>query len=157
MGGGGGGGRPTLGDTSRLEEKAKKELERGERTRRNVFLSFSSDDIDEVNLLRAHAKNEKSDIDFIDRSVRKPFDSEQDEYLKRRIAERINQASKTIVYVSDSSARSEWVDWEIRKSLELGKEVIAVHKGEKPPSRLPKAVKENKIKVVSWSDLPNEL
>lgn len=157
MGGGGGGGRPTLGDTSGLEEKAKKELERGEGERRNVFLSFSSDDIDEVNLLRAHAKNEKSDIDFIDRSVRKPYDSERDEYLKQRIADRINQASKTVIYLSDSSAKSDWVDWEIRKSIQLGKEVVAVHKGDAPPRTLPPAVIEHGIKVVRWKDLPKEL
>lgn len=157
MGGGGGGGRSTLGDTSGLEEKAKKELERGERARKNVFLSFSSDDIDEVNLLRAHAKNEKSDIEFIDRSVRKPFDSEQDDYLKRRISERIKQASKTVIYLSASSAKSGWVDWEIRKSVELGKEVVAVHKGDDPPRTLPPAVIEHEIKVVRWKDLPDEL
>ena len=157
MGGGGGGVRPTLGDTRALEEKARMELERGEGERRNVFLSFSSDDIDEVNLLRANAKNEKSDINFIDRSVRKPYDSEQVEYLKRRIADRINQASMTIVYVSEYSAQSEWVEWEIRKSIELGKEVIAVHKGDHPPENLPKAVTEYQIKVVKWKELPDEL
>jgi hypothetical protein len=75
MGGGGGGDRSTIGDISDLEAKAKKELQSGER--RNTFISFAYDDADEVNLLRAQAKNDKSDIEFIDRSVREPFNSDR--------------------------------------------------------------------------------
>ena len=50
MGGGGGGGRSFSGDLKGLEEKAKKELEKGGKP--NTFLSFDFDDINEVNLLR---------------------------------------------------------------------------------------------------------
>jgi hypothetical protein len=32
----------------------------------------------------------------------------------------------------------------------MGKEVIAVHKGDAPPSTLPKAVSENRIRIVPW-------
>ena len=82
MGGGTGYNSLSLGDTKELEKKAKEELNRGERS--NTFLSFDYDDIDDVNLLRAHAKNDKSDIEFIDRSVREPFDSNKAEYLKKK-------------------------------------------------------------------------
>lgn len=152
MGGGGGGG---LGNIRDLEEKAKKVLGEGER--KNTFISFDYEDIDDVNLLRAHAKNDKSDIEFIDRSIKDPFDSQRAEYLKQKIAERINQCSQVIVYVSDETHTSKWVQWEIEKSLELGKKVIAVHKGDKSPPRLPKAITDNKIKVVRWADLAQEL
>lgn len=155
MGGGGGGSLGSLGDIRDLEKKAKEELQKGER--RNTFLSFDSDDIDEVNLLRAHAKNEKSDIEFIDRSVREPFDSERAEYIKQKITERIRQSSQTIVYVSEKTYKSDWVDWEIKKSIELGKRVIAVYKGDKRPSKLPQTIIDNKIAVVSWANLPKKL
>ena len=155
MGGGSGGGRKSLGDTSELEKKAKDELEKGERI--NTFLSFDYDDIDDVNLLRAHAKNDNSEIEFIDRSVREPFDSDKAEYLKKKISDRINQSSQTIVYVSDTTCNSKWVNWEIEKSIEFGKKVIAVHKGDKAPKVLPDAIKKNKIKVVPWSKLADVL
>jgi len=156
MGGGsGGGGRHSLGDIKSLEKKARQELDKG--ARRNTFLSFSHDDIDEVNLLRAHAKNEKSEIEFIDRSVREPINSEREEYIKQKITEKIRQCSQTVVYITNETHKSKWVDWEVKKSLELGKSVLAVHKGDSAPSRLPSCIKDNDIKVVSWKDLSDYL
>jgi hypothetical protein len=55
------------------------------------------------------------------------------------------------VYVSDNTASSKWVDWEIREAISMGKGVVAMHKGDKPPSRLPKAVVDGKIPVVRWN------
>ncbi len=155
MGGSSGGGRRSLGDTRELEKRAKAELERGER--RNTFLSFDYDDINDVTMLRGQAKNPKSDIEFIDWSVKEPFNSENADYIKGRIKDRIEQCSQTVVYVGDNTHTSEWVSWEIEKSLELGKNVIAVHKGEKPPHRLPEAITKNNIKVVAWSKLADEI
>ncbi len=154
MGGSGGGGWSSLGDTRGLEQKAKEALRQG---KKNVFISFAYEDIDEVNLLRAHAKNERSDIEFNDRSVREPFDSERAEYIRGRLAERINQASTTIVYISGSTARSKWVKWEVEKSIELRKRVVAMHSGSKPPADLPSWVRDHGIKVVPWGKLDNEL
>jgi len=155
MGGGGGSGRSLLGNTKDLEKKAREELRKGERS--NTFLCFDHDDIDEVNLLRAHAKNDKSEIEFIDHSVKEPINSKKAEYIKQRIAEHINRCSQTVVYVSDRTAQSDWVNWEIQKSLELGKKVIAVHKGDKPPKVLPDLIVKNKIKVVAWKDLAKNI
>lgn len=155
MGGGSGSGRSSLGNIKSLEEKAKKELDKG--VRRNTFLSFDFDDIEEVNLLRAHAKNEKSEIEFIDRSVKDPIDSEHAEYIKQKITERIRQCSQTVVYITEKTHSSGWVKWEIEKSVQLGKAVIAVHKGDTPPSNIPSCIKDNGIKVVSWSNLSKYL
>ena len=138
MGGGSGSGRISLGNIKSLEEKARKELDKG--VRRNTFLSFDYEDIDEVNLLRAHAKNEKSEIEFIDRSVKDPINSERAEYIKQKITERIRQCSQTVVYITDNTHSSDWVKWEVEKSLQLGKGVIAVHKGDAPPSNMPSCI-----------------
>lgn len=151
--GGSGGGRGLVPDELRtLEQRAKKALKDGDGGgRRNVFISFSSDDIDEVNLLRGQAKNENSNIEFNDWSLKKPFNSEEADYIKRGIRERIRQSSATIVYLSNNTAGSEWVNWEIRESIALGKGVVAMHKGNAPPRRLPKAIVDNKIPVVPWN------
>src|SRR4051794_4775935 len=120
MGGGGGGGWSSLGDIRGLEQKAKAALQGG---RRNVFISFAAEDLDEVNLLRAQAKNENSNIEFNDHSVREPYDSERAQYIKQRISERIHRSSVTVVYLSENTAQSRWVAWEVEKSLEIGKAV----------------------------------
>lgn len=151
--GGSGGGRGLVPDELRtLEQRAKKALKDGDGGgRRNVFISFSSDDIDEVNLLRGQAKNENSNIEFNDWSLKKPFNSEEANYIKRGIRERIRQSSATIVYLSNKTAGSEWVNWEIQESVAMGKAVVAMHKGNSPPRRLPRAIVDNKIPVVPWN------
>jgi hypothetical protein len=152
MGGGGGGRRLNPREIRRLEEVAKQSLKSADgSTKQNVFLSFVEEDLDDVNLLRGQAKNEKSDIEFNDWSVKEPFESEKAEYIKRQIRERIRQSSVVLVYVSDKTASSKWVDWEIQEGLALGKRVIAMHKSGPPPKKLPKAITDHKIPVVPWN------
>ena len=151
MGGGGGRG-PYKEDLSRLEELARKTLREGaEPSKCNVFISFVNEDINDVNLLRGQAKNESSDIEFNDWSLREPFDSKRAEYIKRGIRDRIERSSVTLVYVSEHTADSKWVDWEISESVRMGKGVIAVHKGESPPQKVPPALKELKITIIPWT------
>ena len=154
MGGGSSGSWSRLGDISSLEEKAKEALKTG---KRNVFISFATEDIDDVNLLRAQAKNENSDIEFNDHSVQEPYDSERAAYIKQKITERISRSSICVVYLSEHTAESRWVRWEVETCIELGKQVIAVHPKSGVPKRFPTWVDTNKVKVVPWTKLASEL
>ena len=153
MGGGGGGGRGlTPGELQRLEEKARQSLKAGGDTGKcNVFISFASEDLSDVNMLRGQAKNENSDIEFNDWSLKKPFDSTDANYIRRGIRERIRQCSVAVIYVSDRTAGSKWVNWEVQEAIAMGKGVVAMYKGDGPPTRLPQAVSENKVPVVPWN------
>lgn len=153
MGGGGGGGRGLTPDELKaLEQKAKKSMkDPGTTEKRNVFISFVEEDLNDVKMLRGQAKNQNSDIEFNDWSLQEPFDSKKAEYIKRGIRERIRQCSVTVVYVSGKTADSKWVNWEIRESIAMGKGVVAMYKGETPPARLPKAVADHKVSVVPWN------
>lgn len=157
MGGGGSSGSSSLGDTRQLEDRAKEILQQGDTGRKNVFISFAYEDIDAVNLLRGQAKNENSDIEFNDLSVKEPFDSNRADYIRQKISERINQSSTTVVYLSPATANSRWVDWEVEKSIELGKRVIATHSGDSVPEPVPDFIQKNNIKIVPWSKLAVEL
>jgi MTH538 TIR-like domain (DUF1863) len=154
MGGSSGGGWNTLGDIRSLEQKAKAALQEG---KRNVFISFASEDMNEINLLRAQAKNENNDIEFNDHSVREPYDSERAEYIRQKISERIARTSVCVVYISNNTAQSKWVAWEVQKSIELGKRVIAVHAKDNFAGPMPTWVADHHIKVVPWSGLSSEL
>ncbi|POQ01235.1 TIR domain-containing protein [Pseudomonas syringae] len=154
MGGSSSGGWSRLGDVKSLEQKAKAALNEG---KRNVFISFATEDMREVNLLRAHTKNDNNDLEFNDHSVKEAYDSDQADYIKRKISERINRCSVTVVFISDDTAQSKWVKWEVEKSLELGKKVVAVHSGEKFSGTEPQWVSEHGIKTVPWANLPDEL
>ena len=117
---------------------------------KNVFISFASEDLDEVNHLRAEAVSEDNDWEFSDRVLQEPFEGARAEYIKRGIRERIRQASVTLVYVSANTAARGWVDWEIRESIMLGKGVIAMHSGDVPPQNLPSAIAEFGFRVIPW-------
>lgn len=152
MGTGGGGRGLTPDELKKLEKTAKEAIKEGQvPKKRSLFISFAGEDLNEINLLRGQAKNEDSDLEFVDRSLQKPFDSKDAEYIKRGIRERIEQSSVTVCYVTDNTSQSKWVDWEIRESIALGKGIIAMYKGDSPPRNLPRAIKEFKIKLVPWN------
>lgn len=153
MGGSSGGGPTRIGNVQSLIDKAKAELKR----KRNVFISFAHEDLNEVNLLRGQAKNENSPLEFNDWSVSEPYDSERAEYIKQRITERILQSSVTVVYVTPESANSDWCAWEIQRSIELGKHVIGTYPGDVPPNMRFDAITDNKIKCVPWRELAAEI
>ena len=158
MGGGSSSGKNSLGDDKdlkELEDKARKELNKD--YKHNTFISFDFEDFDEVNMLRAQAKNENSDIEFNDYSVKDSIDSDRTEYIKQKISERIRQCSITIVYLSDNSFSSKWVKWEVEKSIQLEKNVIAVYKSDTAPSQIPAYIKDNKIKIIPWKKLADYL
>jgi len=155
--GGGPFGKSRLRSTGNLERKARGLIRKAKEGAPNVFISFAFEDKSEVDALRMSAKNPKSPIEFRDYSVKEAIDSERAPYIKQQITERIERCSTTLVYLSKNATESKWVDWEIRKSVELGKRVFAVHKGDTPPRSLPAAVKENGISVVAWKDLDEKL
>jgi len=150
LGGGGGGGiyRVTPKEADKLEDIARKEIKRKTppQPRRRVFLSFRGTDKAEVDEFRSRAKDKESDLDFIDFSLAVPFRSENAEYIQRGIRERIKASSVTVVLIGETTHKSEWVDWEIRESVRLGKGVVAVRLRDDPSIKTPKALEEHGIK-----------
>lgn len=149
--GGGYGGSLSSGDIDILQNKVKKRLQDLDpATSRHVFISFSSEDLDEVNLLRGQAKSENTDLEFDDYSLKEAINSERAEYIKQVIREKIDKSSVTIVYLSENSADSEWVNWEINESINRNKGVIGIYSGDSVPSKLPPSFQENKCKIINW-------
>ncbi|HVJ04239.1 MAG TPA: TIR domain-containing protein [Candidatus Saccharimonadales bacterium] len=149
--GGSSGGSLSTSDVKRLEEQAKRKLSEAKGdTSRHVFISFDHEDLDEVNLLRGQAKNDKVDLQFDDHSVKEPFDSTNADYIKRQIREKIDRCSVTMVYLTGKTASSKWVNWEIEESIKRGKGVVGVYKGDKAPTNLPSAFQQNGCKAVKW-------
>jgi hypothetical protein len=136
---------------SALESSAKQKLsEAASPTATHVFISFATEDMNEVNLLRGQAKNENSDLAFDDYSVKKAYNSEDADYIKRQIREKIDKTSVTLVFLSPNAAKSEWVNWEITESIKRGKGVIGVYSGDSAPSSVPGSFRENGCKAVPW-------
>lgn len=149
--GGSTGGALFNSDKKSMEDKVKQRFaEARDGASRHVFISFDHEDLNEVNLLRGQAKNDAMDLQFDDHSVKEPYDSTNADYIKRNIREKIDRCSVTMVYLSEKTASSKWVNWEIEESLKRGKGVIGVYKGETPPAKTPSAFKQNECKAVKW-------
>lgn len=149
--GGESGGRASARDLRRYRDTARKELTEasGDGTR-HLFISFATEDLDSVNLLRGQSANPENDLSFDDFSVQEAYDSKDADYIKRQIRARIERSSVTLVYVSPHSAKSKWVDWEIRESVRQGKGVVGVYQGSLTDSHVPSALREIGAQVVKW-------
>lgn len=77
-----------------------------------AFISFEMEDKWARDFLVQHAKDERTDIEFVDYSVQDPFDTK----WKTNCKERIARTKGTIVLVGPTTARSSAVLWEIEES-----------------------------------------
>ena len=92
----------------------------------HAFLSFVEEDLNLVNLFRAQAKSSNSDIEFADYSIKQPFNSTNASYIARGITQQLKRSSLAICLCGPTTYTSKWVDWELRRTLELDKPIMGV-------------------------------
>src|SRR5437899_3024929 len=110
---------------------------------RHVFLAFVREDLDLVNLFRGQAKNENSELEFSDYSVKEEFDSSNADYIRQQIRNLIKQVSVTLCLIGQTTASSKWVNWEVRTSAELGKGLVGVRLHSSSADVPPKALTDS--------------
>ncbi|WP_295791392.1 TIR domain-containing protein [uncultured Microbacterium sp.] len=115
---------------------------------KHIFLSFVEEDLESVRLFRGQAKNKNSALEFDDYSVKVPYNSTNAAYIRSKITEKIRAASVTIVLIGTYTWKSDWVDWEIQKSIDLGNKVIGVRL--RSGLVVPTALINARAKIVDW-------
>ncbi len=107
--------------------------------KKKVFISYYyNGDNHYKRLLKAWGANKKFSLDFVDVSTDISIKSQDNNYIRRKISEKINQSDVFIVIVGEKTNESEWVSWEIKKALEFKKKIIAIKEKKNNPS--PKAL-----------------
>jgi hypothetical protein len=96
------------------------------KTKKRVFFSFIGEDRTSVDGLRLLAANDDFDIEFYDESVKTPYNSQNETYIKSQIRPKIDRASVTVCLISGETYKSPWVDWELEHSDEKGNTIIAM-------------------------------
>lgn len=123
---------------------------------RRIFISYQHDDQLTAKAFNLQGKNPNITFEFVGRHLLDPVDSENEDYIKRKIREQISGTSVTVVIIGEKTADSEWVAWEIKESLNKEKPngiVGILPKGTAPPprnSRVGKALYEAGAEVVEW-------
>jgi len=118
--------------------------------KKRVFLSFLSEDREKVAGLRLLAANPNYDLEFYDESLRVSIDSQDAEYIKRCIREKINRTSVTVCLISENTHTSGWVDWELKESDEKGNTIIAMALKGVDRAVLPKLIREKDLTFYAW-------
>jgi hypothetical protein len=79
----------------------------------------------------------------------KPIDSENESYVKKRLAEKIENSDIVIGLAGIYASHSDWIAWELDKAIELKVPVVGViPRGQE---RVSKVVLDRAIEVVNWN------
>ena len=113
----------------------------------NVFLSFATEHKALVDSFRSQAASDDSHspLKFRDYSIKEPIENAWKTHAERLI----RASAATICLVGDTTWRSEPVNWEIRKSVELGKRIFAVYL-QPNASPIPAALAEIGVTPMPW-------
>ena len=111
-----------------------------------LFISFAIEDKWARDYLVGQARNAKSPFEFVDMSVKKPWD----ESWKTQCRSRIKGCDGTIALVSKNTKNADGQLWEINTSRQEGVPIRGVYTTEDDrPSSLPYQL--NGIRVVAWT------
>jgi hypothetical protein len=87
-----------------------------------VFVAFAIEDESQRNLLTGQSLNTKSPFEYVDMSVKEPYDSA----WKERVRTRIRRSDGLIALVSKSTLASSGEKWEISCAKEEGVKLIGL-------------------------------
>ena len=117
---------------------------------RRVFISFAYEDREQVSGFILMSKNPNIELEFVGRHLLAPVESEDPNYIKRRIAELMDGTSVLVCLLGQTTARSDWVDYEIRKALSDGKGVVGIKLKGQNGAPIPPALEEADVEVIDW-------
>ena len=90
--------------------------------KKTVFVAFAIEDQSQRNLLKGQSVNAKTPFEFVDMSVKEPYDSD----WKERVRTRIRRSDGVIALVSKNTLTSSGEKWEIACAKEEKKKMIGL-------------------------------
>ena len=91
-------------------------------TKKIVFIAFAIEDESQRDLLKGQSLNTNSPFEYIDMSVKDPYDN----YWKERVRTRIRRSDGVIAVVSRNSLSSSGQKWEIKCAKEENKRLRGI-------------------------------
>ncbi|MEK4528368.1 TIR domain-containing protein [Paenibacillus sp. BGI2013] len=112
---------------------------------KRVFTSFAIEDKTLRDFLVGQAKNENSPFEFVDMSVKQPWDSA----WKTQCRTKIKGCDGVLVIVTKNTKNADGQLWEIKCAKEEGIPVMAIWGNQDHPATLPSEL--NGVKVANWT------
>ncbi|MBU9710881.1 hypothetical protein [Evansella tamaricis] len=121
-------------------------------SKKRVFISFAMEDKELRDFLVGQARNANSPFEFVDMSVKKPWDSA----WKTNCRTRIKGCDGVLAIVTKNSKKADGQLWEVKCAREEGIPIRGVwgYKDDKPAS-LPKELEGVRIVNWSWDNIAN--
>ena len=91
-------------------------------TKKIVFIAFAIEDESQRDLLKGQSLNTNSPFEYIDMSVKNPYDRD----WKERVRTRIRRSDGVIALVSENSLSSSGQKWEIKCAKEENKRLRGI-------------------------------
>jgi hypothetical protein len=113
-----------------------------------VFVAFAIEDVRQRDLLKGQSLNTKCPFEFVDMSVKEPYDSA----WKERVRTRIRRSDGVIALVSKSTQNSSGEKWEISCALDENKPLIGVW-AYRDDTTKPAALSGCKIVAWTWDGI----
>ena len=123
---------------------------------RRIFISYNHKDRMKAKGFHLLRWNKNVDLEFVGRHLLDPVDSEDPNYIKRKIREQISGTSVTVVLIGKETANSEWQALEINDSLNKEKPngLVAILLEDvslpSPDSPVGKALDEAGAEIIEW-------
>ncbi|MGA4900589.1 TIR domain-containing protein [Streptomyces griseoincarnatus] len=111
--------------------------------RKVIFVAFAIEDERQRDFLKGQSLHPRAPFDFIDMSVKQPYDSN----WKERVRTRIRRSDGVIILVSKNSLTSSGQKWEIQCAKEEGKPIRGIWAYSNDRTVL------SGVSTVTWTDL----
>ena len=119
---------------------------------KNVFVSHIHEDDEGLTKLKDLVA--KHGLPMRDSSITsdKPNRAKNEDYIKQEILNpRIKWAGTLVVYVSQDTWESEWVNWEIERAHELEKRIVGIWEYGARDCKIPEALEKYGDAMVGWN------
>ena len=114
-----------------------------------IFISFAIEDANYRDLLKGQAKNDKSPFDFVDMSVKEPWDDK----WKTRCRTKIKGCDGVIALLSKKTWNAEGARWEMQCAVDESIPIIGMHIHKDDKGAIPPELKGKKIIEWGWEGI----
>ena len=118
-------------------------------TKNRIFISFAFEDAALRTLLVGQARNEHSPFEFVDMSVKEPWD----EKWKTQCRSRIKGCDGVIALLSGNTANATGQLWEMKTANEEGVPMIGLYVDKNKKPTIPEALRGKKIIEWTWPEI----
>ena len=115
---------------------------------RRVFISYQHHDHLKAHGLNLMRYNKNVDIDFTGRHLLQPVNSSDQDYISRKIREKIKGSSATIVLIGKHTSESDWVAKEVAWSKESGKGILGIRLD--ADAIVPQTLRDYGAEILNW-------